>query len=199
MTPTTLANQVKGQRIKKGWSQELLAENAGLSLRTIQRIEQGSTIPRGDTLNKLFSTLDIVKEDFTETTASSDNSFLANLNLSALSFLLFPLLGVILPFLIWVTNKEKLTNPKAGKDLINFQITWNILFFAIYIGFYQYTLYKINSSGEISISLINDQYTYLYMAVGFLYLYNLLFIFYNIYQLKSTAEVNYHPKINFIQ
>lgn len=199
MIPTTLADQVKGQRIKKGWSQELLAENAGLSLRTIQRIEQGSTIPRGDTLNKLFSTLEIVNEDFTEITATGDNSFLANLNLSALSFLLFPLLGVILPLLLWFSKKEKITNPKAGKDLINFQITWNILLFAIYIGFYQYTSYLINSSGEISISLITDHYPYLYMAVGFLYLYNLLFIIYNIYQLKSTAEANYQPKINFIQ
>lgn len=199
MTNTLLADQVKSQRIKNGWSQELLAENSGLSLRTIQRIEQGSTIPRGDTLNKLHSTLDIKKEELTSSTASDDHSFLANLNISALSFLLFPLLGFLLPWLLWISNKAKMANPKVGKDLINFQLTWTILLVTIYFGFYQYTTYLINSTGEISISLVTKHYPYLYLTVGFLYLYNLVFIVYNIYQLKSTAEVNYQPKINFIR
>ena len=194
-----LADQVKEHRQKKGWSQELLAENAGLSLRTIQRIEGGSTIPRGDTLNKLSYTLEIDKGDFTKPAASNGNSFLANLNFSALSFLLFPILGIILPLLLWISNKEKLANPKPGKDLINFQITWNILLFIIYFGFYQWTSYKIHNTGEISISLITNHYPYLYIGVGVLYLYNLIFIIYNIYLIKSTTEVNYRPKINFIQ
>jgi len=195
----TLADQVKRQRINKGWSQELLAENAGLSLRTIQRIEQGSTIPRGDTLNKLYSTLEIARKDMPDARLSDDKSFLANLNLSVLSFLLFPILGIVVPLLLWFSNKEKIANPKAAKDLINFQITWNIVLMIIYFGFYQWTSYKITSSGIISISLISDGFPYLYLAVGLLYAYNLFFIGYNIYQLKNTAEVNYLPKVNFIR
>jgi transcriptional regulator with XRE-family HTH domain len=45
--------KVKDLRTKQGLSQEELAEKTGLSLRTIQRIENGESIPRGDTLKRL--------------------------------------------------------------------------------------------------------------------------------------------------
>jgi len=197
MTKFTLADQVKEQRIKKGWSQELLAENAGLSLRTIQRIEKGSTIPRGDTLNKLFLTLEI--EEGAHTAVSpADRNYLTHINLSSLSFLLFPFLGFIIPLLLWFINKDKICNPKAGKDLINFQITWTVILFITYFGFYQWTSYNINRTGEISISLITENYQFLYLAVGFLYLYNFVIIIFNIYHLKNSTETQYRPKINFI-
>ncbi len=58
-----------GQRIKElrnslGLSQDQLAEQTQLSLRTIQRIENGETDARGDTITRLakalcFSTQDI--------------------------------------------------------------------------------------------------------------------------------------------
>jgi transcriptional regulator with XRE-family HTH domain len=50
-----LQKRVKELRIKKGLSQEELADNTALSLRTIQRIENKETVPRGDTLKKTSS------------------------------------------------------------------------------------------------------------------------------------------------
>ncbi len=47
MERSDLAKRVKELRTKKGLSQEQLAEASGLSLRTIQRIENGETLPRG--------------------------------------------------------------------------------------------------------------------------------------------------------
>ncbi|STT48732.1 DNA-binding protein [Klebsiella pneumoniae] len=41
-------NQVKQLRLQRAWSQEQLAEMAGLSVRTIQRIENGETPGAGD-------------------------------------------------------------------------------------------------------------------------------------------------------
>lgn len=38
------SNKVKGLRLSKNWSQEQLSEICGLSLRTIQRIENGSSV-----------------------------------------------------------------------------------------------------------------------------------------------------------
>ena len=40
-----LAKRVKELRKRNGITQELLAENSGLSLRTVQRIENGETQP----------------------------------------------------------------------------------------------------------------------------------------------------------
>lgn len=52
------SNKVKTLRLNKGWSQEQLSEVSGLSLRTIQRIENGTTISI-DSLNVLAKALDI--------------------------------------------------------------------------------------------------------------------------------------------
>ena len=45
-----LGKRLKELRNRKGLSQEQLAEDSCLSLRTIQRIEKNETVPRGDTL-----------------------------------------------------------------------------------------------------------------------------------------------------
>ncbi|WP_187632119.1 helix-turn-helix domain-containing protein [Hymenobacter lutimineralis] len=51
-------------RKSKGFSQEMLAEQAGVGLRTIQRVEQGETVPRGHTLQALATALGVSLEDF---------------------------------------------------------------------------------------------------------------------------------------
>ena len=58
MNNLNLAQRVKDLRNRKGISQENLAEESGLSLRTIQRIENNETVPRGDTLKKLSIALE---------------------------------------------------------------------------------------------------------------------------------------------
>ena len=50
-----LHKRVKELRIKKGLSQEELAENTGLSIRTIQRIENGENTPSGGYFEKTFN------------------------------------------------------------------------------------------------------------------------------------------------
>ena len=47
------AAHITATRKSKGFSQELLAERSGVSLRTIQRVEQGETVPRGHTVQAL--------------------------------------------------------------------------------------------------------------------------------------------------
>lgn len=49
-------------RKSKGFSQELLAEQSGVSLRTIQRVEQGETVPRGHTMQALATALAVSLE-----------------------------------------------------------------------------------------------------------------------------------------
>jgi transcriptional regulator with XRE-family HTH domain len=57
MKNQNLSIKVKDLRNRKGFSQEQLAEESRLSLRTIQRIEKGESTPRGDTLSKLTRAL----------------------------------------------------------------------------------------------------------------------------------------------
>ena len=51
--------RLKAFRKRKGLTQEELAENSGLSLRTVQRIENGKVLPRGDSLKSLAIALPI--------------------------------------------------------------------------------------------------------------------------------------------
>ena len=56
------AERILSIRKSKGFSQELLAEQSGVSLRTIQRVEQGETVPRGHTMQALATALDVPLE-----------------------------------------------------------------------------------------------------------------------------------------
>ena len=96
MNNQNLAIKIKDLRSRKGFSQEQLSEESKLSLRTVQRIEKGESIPRGDTLIKLTQALGVTPDDLLEWTDIEDKGYLTLLNLSALTGLLFnPLLGII--------------------------------------------------------------------------------------------------------
>ncbi|MBS2099006.1 helix-turn-helix domain-containing protein [Carboxylicivirga linearis] len=73
-TPT----KIKELRERNGLSQEELCENSGISLRTIQRIENGESVPRGSTLKMIASTLNVSSDSLIntldeETTLESDS------------------------------------------------------------------------------------------------------------------------------
>ena len=51
--------KIKELRESKGLSQVELCENSGISLRTIQRIENGESVPRGSTLKTIASSLNV--------------------------------------------------------------------------------------------------------------------------------------------
>ena len=85
MDNQNLANKIKDLRNRKGFSQENLSEESKLSLRTIQRIEKGESIPRGDTLIKISQALGVTPDDLLEWAEIEDNGYLTLLNLSALT------------------------------------------------------------------------------------------------------------------
>jgi transcriptional regulator with XRE-family HTH domain len=136
----TLALRISETRMLKGFSQEALSGISGLNLRTIQRIEKGETTPRGDSLQRLSKALGTSPDELIDWTVKDDKSVLLLLNLSQLSFLAFPLLGVLIPMAIWILQKDKVSNVlKIGKAILNFQLTWALVFFifsgpVIYLG-----------------------------------------------------------------
>ena len=195
-----LAQRIKALRNRKGFSQEELAEKTGLSLRTIQRIENGETEPRGDSLKRLAAAFDVSPDEITDWTIQEDKGFLAGLNLSALSFIVFPLLGILVPLIIWITKKDKIKNGnEVAKELLNFQISWTMLLFIGYIGLIILSFYKISKVGDVSPALVTSNIIAHLIFFGIMYLLNLILIIVNTVRINNNKSVIYHPKIRFIR
>ncbi|WP_114939142.1 helix-turn-helix domain-containing protein [Mucilaginibacter endophyticus] len=144
MKTYSLGKKIKDLRNRKGLSQEALAEQAQISLRTVQRIESDETEARGDTLKRLAFTLDTnieyltqITDNFNGSIPGYDKSLLIRINLSTLSFILFPPLGIIIPLVLRRLNKSLLPSEnKSVKRLINIQICWLVMLMTVLGIFY---------------------------------------------------------------
>lgn len=191
MNKNLLGLRIKELRKQKGMSQELLAEESGLSLRTIQRIENGQTNPTGESLKRLSNALNVNPDELIDWSIKEDKRYLTFLNLSALTFLFFPLLGILIPFILWTSRKGKIKNiNKLGKDLINFEITWTLLLF--FIPFLWFLFSKIGILESFTLSSI-------FTIIGVMYFINLIFILLNTLRISNENDINYNPKIKFLR
>ncbi len=66
MENQNLAQKVKELRKRKALSQDDVAKDSGLSLRTVQRVENGDTIPTAETLKRLAAVLDVAPNELTD-------------------------------------------------------------------------------------------------------------------------------------
>ena len=123
-----IGNKIKDARKRKGLSQEELAELAKVNLRTIQRIENNENEPRGKTLNLICDALDLNIEDILDYGKDDNKNYLIGLHLSVLSVFIIPLGNIIIPLIIWMTQKDKITHLKTiGSNILNFQILWTAI------------------------------------------------------------------------
>ena len=208
MSNQNLSENIKNLRKRKGISQELLAEKSGVSLRTIQRIENGEGEPRGDTMVRLANALEVAPDELFDWELKEDKAFIFNLNTSALSFLIFPVLGIIVPFILWANKKDKIRHARqVGAEIINFQITWSILYF-ICLPFVMVirmvTMFdKIEQAGDVSPSIVSshmNQNLYIFLGLWLMITgYNLALIIVNIVRSNKGKPVKYFPKIRFIK
>jgi len=124
----SLAALITYERKSKGFTQEELADLAGVTLRTIQRIEKGDTLPRGYTLQALAKALGKPVEALyaATTTAATATPFpapaiqedartlLQFLNLSCLAYLVIPFGNILLPAWLWRKNRHVSTVNEVG-------------------------------------------------------------------------------------
>ncbi|MBF8964741.1 helix-turn-helix domain-containing protein [Pontibacter sp. FD36] len=123
-----LGQKILDIRKRKGLSQEELSEQAGISLRTLQRIEKNESEPRGYTLQSICQALDVDVEEVYDYGKEPDKGVLLLMHLSVLSYLLMPLGNLIFPLIIWITQKKKVLHVhEQGISLLNFQITWSLV------------------------------------------------------------------------
>ena len=204
MKNNELAQRLKTLRNRKGFSQEELSEKAGLSLRTIQRIENGETEPRGDSLKRLALAFDVPLDEIVDWTIQEDNGFVSSLNLSALSFIIFPLLGILVPLIIWISKKDKIKKVnEVAKDLLNFQITWTMIFFVGFIGVSLNFFSSMDIQGDVSPSMISahmtSRLTINLVFIGAMYLFNVIMIVINSVRINKDKDTFYFPKIGFLR
>jgi transcriptional regulator with XRE-family HTH domain len=116
---------IKELRIKKGMTQEELADKTELSARTIQRIESGEVDPRAYTLQMIAKALEVDFSLFIEQEPKEsqeiqkvdDNNWLALLHLSGILPLIFPTV------IIWNLKKAKIKGiTNHYRAVISFQM-----------------------------------------------------------------------------
>lgn len=199
MEKITLGTQVEKLRKRQGFSQEVLAEETGLNLRTIQRIENNETVPRADSLKRITDALKVTPDELIDYSLVEDKTFLKILNISTLSFLFFPLLGIILPLIFWVMKRDKIKDVDfIGKKILNFQITWTIILFAYYLllmlpVFFHFQLFGGNGDVSLSSAMLPIYFTFL------LYGINILFIILNAVLIYSNRKIFYKPAFRFFK
>ena len=151
----TLGETISSQRRIKGYSQELLAERCGTSLRTIQRLENNQSTPRAYTLKLIADSLDIDlnKLDPTATNKSATPEGVISadaltriklINSSALLGIIFPGLQVLVPLVVWYINRNHQLVNETGKKIISFQLVWSLTTFLILLTI-QYLQFKLTS------------------------------------------------------
>lgn len=172
-------------------SQEFLAENSGLSLRTVQRIENGETKPTGDSIKRLSSALNVTPNELIDWQIIEDNQSLLLLNLSQLGFIVFPILGILIPLIIWTSKKDKIKDiDSVGKSILNFQISWNLFLFLIIIS----SLIASHFHFTNGISIAG-----LFITFGSMYFLNFVIIIFNTVRYHIGKSTKYKPAITFLR
>jgi len=193
-----LSQKIKDFRIKSGMSQEALAEKSGVSLRTIQRIENNETSPRGDTLRRISTSLRISTEDLTSVDLKKDKNYLVLLGLSPLSFLVFPLFGIVAPLLMWLFKRNDLRNVnKIGKLVMDFQISLIISILVIYALIILFLILGI-SSNMLSTNTTLFTWQSFYLIAILFYVYNTVSIIFNSVLIKKESSLIYFPSFKIL-
>ncbi len=156
MEHALLAALLVTQRRRLGLSQDEVATAAGLSLRTVQRLEKGERLPRGYTLQALAQALQLPVAALTEQVApppkpgpaeepvpgpaalpsqSTEDvpAYVALLYLSAFSYVLLPGANIVLPLLLRYRKRHVAQIQEAGSRLLNFELVWTLVTYGGYL------------------------------------------------------------------
>lgn len=144
-----LSKKIVLARKKQGLTQEELAGLTNITVRTIQRIESGESIPRSFTIKSLARALETSFEELTSETQTerlenqpdlsqissdpgNEKHFLQILCLSCFSYLVLPFVHFLIP--IYLLKKHNHSHPETlvmGRTIIRQQIYWIIALHAL--------------------------------------------------------------------
>src|SRR5579875_813928 len=152
-----LCQKIIKARKQKGLTQEQLADLSHITVRTIQRIENGDSTPRAYTLKAIASVLDI---SFAELVADNNNSNLSNsidlpgtpnyedskhflkvFCLSCFSYLIIPFMHLLIPtYLLKKSNEQNPAIVAFAKKVIRIQLYWKAILLLLLFGTLAYNL-----------------------------------------------------------
>ena len=189
----TTGQKIAGFRIRQGWTQEDLADKAGVTVRTIQRIENGATQPRLYTLKALAdvlgTTVELLRVAPNDSTAIQrpdvipaepagsapdpvvvrrDNLYL--LNLSSFLYLVIPFVHAFLPYKIWQKHHSTLYVP--GRKIVLFQLKWTITLHGLLLLTLIYNMLLVHYAGPAASAWLGS---YLWVT-AFMYALNAVVI-----------------------
>jgi len=198
------SKRVKELRSSCGYSQERLADESSLNLRTIQRIESGITLPRGDTLSRLSAALKVSPDELLDWAKEEDKGQLLLINLSALSLIFNPFIGILLTMALWISKRDKVINAdEVGKKIINFQLTW-LIFLALSVIAFVSVVLTYNGSTTIESLPHADKRILIpslifLIFIAFYYIYSIILILINTIRIQKDLTVLFRPSIKFIK
>jgi len=196
----SVANNVKSFRKQFGLSQEKLAKETGLSLRTIQRVENNETEPRGDTLNRIARAFKVSPEEILEWDKEEDHSYLVVLSLTQFGSIIFPLLGVLIPLILWILKRKTISKvDEIGKKILNFQITWSIAIFAGLIAYFIYVSSIVFRDIEQYFTAYQNSMISFWVFAGVAISYNVGIIVFNTLKIKKGEPIFFKPAIPFLR
>jgi len=184
-----LHQKITEARKNKGLTQEELADKAGITVRTIQRIESGETVPRNFTLKAIAEALDIPFEALNgngqtsspEQTTDKEEAihFLQMVNLSCFFYLIIPYLHFLVPMNILKKRKDNIAIQSFGRKIVRTQIYWLI---ALHLSFFIILAYNLG------IARYNKQFIHYLWPFFIMYFLNAAIILTTHFKIKHSLR-----------
>ncbi len=198
-----LDQRIAEARKQKGLTQEELADATNVTVRTIQRIESGESMPRSFTIKAIAAALDTSYEALTATpspnitsphdrppapthaegmphTNTGTNKYLLELvSLSCFSFLVIPLVHFLLP--AYLLRRAKDASPETiffGRRVIKKQVYWLVALYFLLLLAMAYNFIRAAYFGKSF--LLNYLWPFLIM-----YILNIFLICGDLWRLKK--------------
>lgn len=119
------------------------------------------------------------------------------LNLSSLSYILLPFLGVLLPLIMWLGNRKKVSDmDQVGRCVLNFQLTWLI----VLVGWFLVIIYgqdsMLSALNEL-VASIGSKLRVQETVILLLYFYNFMFVALNTVLISKQKRLIFFPSLPF--
>ena len=138
MSSNFSSEKLTALRKLKGYSQEKLAEKAGVNIRTLQRLEKTDVQPQPHTLKILADALEVTIDDFMVTpNEEMPTQMPALLHFSGLAGTFIPLGNLLVPFLFWLYKKKQFPELDThAKQVLNFHLSNTLYIYVTLIAFF---------------------------------------------------------------
>jgi len=116
--------QIKEARIRKGMTQQELADKTSINVRTIQRIENEEVLARAYSIKMIASVLELEPQTLMDNQESETAEKEGKVNKVWLAFLHLSGFLLLPTVMIWIFEKKRIQGVrKHVADIINFQLT----------------------------------------------------------------------------